>query len=154
MSNMNLKAKNTCKWKSYTLAFGRIKTAIQAGFPVEAIALEESVIADRLRSVLTRAMPALKDGRGYDVGALVVNARMYIAPREDKLLTDINDWIRKRNIAIHGIVATKSGGEAKIPADNFVSNAMSVAKRGEILAHKLSDWARKEIRKIERRKKP
>ena len=153
MSNLNLKTKNTSKWESYTLAFGRIKKAIQSEFPVEAIALEESVIADRLRSVLTRAMPVLMEDRGYDVGALVVNARMYIAPREDKLLADINDWIRKRNVAIHGIVATKSGGKARIPAGNFVSNAMSVARKGEVLAHQLSDWARKEIRKIERRKK-
>jgi len=146
------KSRNIEKCDLYTLAFARIKESIAGKFPVEAIALEESIISDRLRSLLLAAVPVLMKRKACDVGSLISYAQLYIAPREDKLLSDLYDWIKKRNNAIHGIVSTRNGGGATFSASRFVSNAMAVAKKGESLAHQLSDWTRKEKRVLERRR--
>ena len=144
--------KKVNKGKSYTLAFDRIGMAIKAKFPVEAIALEESIVSDRLRSFLKEAMPILMKDKSFDASTLVSYATLYISPQEDTLLVEIRDWIRKRNNVIHGVVASRSGKDATIPAERFVSNAMSVARKGEKLAHQLSHWVDREKRKLKRHK--
>ena len=151
MVNKQAKIKNIEKGNSYALAFERIKQSINSKFPVEAIALEESIVSDRLRSLLKDAVPALMSGKSCEVSTLVAYSTLYIAPREDKLLVEINDWVKKRNVVIHGIVATRSGNAAKMPANKFVSNAMAVAKKGLELAHQLSHWVDREKRKLKRK---
>ena len=150
MSDDN-KIKKIEKGKSYALAFERINKSIEAKFPVEAIALEESIISDRLRSLLQDVATNLMRGKSYEVSTLILFAIMYVAPREDKLLVELKDWVQKRNGVIHGIVATRSGNEAKVPACRFVSHAMPIARKGLSLSYQLSHWVDREKRKLNRK---
>jgi len=141
--------KKVAKGELYALAFSRIDMALREQFPLEAIALEESIISDRLRSILSKALPSVvKTNRSFEVSSLLNLIQAYVAPRSDSLWTDTVAWTQKRNQAIHGIVASRSGKDAKIPAANFVSHAMSVARKGLELARKISHWVDKENRVI------
>jgi hypothetical protein len=144
MQGSDKATKNADKQQLYALSFQRISDAIKQGFPIEALALEESIISDRLHSFIKDCFPAdlKKCGDGGISDRLKV-VRIYFAHEKHDILCRIKSWIGKRNQAIHGIVATKGGCKAKLTGANFISEAMAAAKKGEILAHKVSDWVRK-----------
>ena len=145
----NVKTKDYAKYDLYKFAFGRISDAIKNGFAVEALALEESIISDRLNSCIEYCIRDKLPKIGNDAG---ISERLrilqiYFAREDCPILNDIKQWIGKRNQAVHGIVASKDGTKAKLSRRNFLSSAMSAAKKGETLAHEVSDWVRKMKRK-------
>ncbi len=75
------------------------KKAINDGYYIEAIALMESAISDRMESALNYLYP-LKDYSYGTVGRLaeaLMNSNCY----SKKLLSDIKIWSKKRNDTIH-----------------------------------------------------
>ena len=134
------------KGEAYALAFTRIKKSIEGKFPVEATALEECIISDRLRSFLKMAMPSLDTS--VTAGRLIENTISSIQPRKDPLLASIKNWMKARNKVIHGIITAKGGN---IPAKEFISRAVDVAKNGAELARQLCRWVDKEKRQIKQR---
>lgn len=146
--------KNYEKHDLYKFAFGRIFDAIEKVFPVEALALEESIISDRLNSCIKYCIRDKLPKIGNDAG---ISERLrilqiYYAREDCSILEDIKQWIGKRNQAVHGIVASKGGTKAKLSTERFLSSAMSAAKEGLSLSKKVSDWARKMTRETKKRK--
>ena len=73
--------------------------AMQSGFYIEAIALMESAISDRMESTLNYLFPQMD----YSYGTIghLTDALEKTNCYSSKLLSDIRCWARKRNNAIH-----------------------------------------------------
>jgi hypothetical protein len=112
------RAKNAGKNRQelYRKASGRIKAATTAGFYLESIALIESMIADRIESLLETYNPNEED-RKTDFQALgpLLNELKKINPSADLLdcINKIEAWKWQRNVALHEMV--------KIEKNNFIS---------------------------------
>lgn len=76
--------------------------ALKEGFYIEAIALMESAISDRMESTLNYLYPYMD----YSFGTIgrLADSLMKTECFSKRLLTDIKEWARKRNDAIHQMV--------------------------------------------------
>lgn len=103
---------NTTKYESYAEAWRRMKIATEAGFYLEAITIQESIIFDRLRSFVEYAgSMKIKDKTPYSVlipqleGVLnkdSKNDRRW--PNDKELVERLKEWVDRRNRALHRIV--------------------------------------------------
>lgn len=84
----------------------RYKEAMDAGFYIEAIALMESAISDRLESTLNYLFPN-KDYSFKTIGKLtcgLLDNRCYLSENWISILEEIKEWADKRNDAVHQMV--------------------------------------------------
>lgn len=147
---VNTGKSNMRKGGLYALAFARIDKAVRAEFPVEAIALEESIIADRMRSLLEKIAPGVLSNKPLEVSALVSYLQVAYFHESTSPLHRVKAWLGKRNQAVHGIVAKRDGGEAKFAAEQFLANAMSAAREGKRLAYDLKLWVERKKTELKR----
>lgn len=141
---------NVKKYYSYKLAWERIDAALEQGFPLEAIAIEESIISDRLRAYMEYI------GRGLSNKSLDFRLKAFQKELEkrglfvgeyEELHTKINAWREGRNQALHRIVYTNRATES-VDADEFLKKATKTAKSGKTLTRKLCSLIkRKEVGK-------
>ena len=142
--------KNYAKQDSYALAFALINGGIRHAYPLEAIVAEESILADRLWSVINAKKTkggkretlgkALKTWKDYKDGGYSENP---FDEEMDSLLPDLTNWWSRRNILVHGIVKSFRGEAPGIRAQNFIRSAMRTAKKGLELATQVSNWSKK-----------
>ena len=140
---------NAMKYSSYREAWGRIRRAQGHGFYLEAVTLEESIIADRLISFLVCVGAVQPDARleRQSFGQLV---QQWIAlvpePIKTKhfsdLRTAVDEWRKRRNKVVHGMVKSVPGTDHD-DVLNFLEEAKLVALEGDALAQALSDWGKK-----------
>jgi hypothetical protein len=141
--------KNCFKYFSYREAWGRIRKAQGYGFYLEAVTLEESIMADRLLSFLVHAGVIQPDVRPekYGFGELI---RRWIKNVAEPIPTEcfpdlrvaLDEWRTRRNKIVHGMV--KSAPNTKHEEVlNFLKEAQLVASQGNTIARDLTDWARK-----------
>ena len=160
--------KNYAKRDSYALAFGLIKTAIREGYPLQAIAVEESILADRLWSTLNvgaikpqnvgtlggalkQWCPTNADGRTKQTANPHHNVKLfdgYMNALQPMLL----DWWNARNKVLHGIAKSFQGKAPDLCADDFTAYAQFVAEIGLVLVRQVGNWTQKQIRKARRNK--
>ena len=153
MANGKDTKKNYAKRDSYALAFGMISTAIRHNFPLQAIAVEESIISDRIWSALNASKPT--GGKKETLGrALEEWTRLMksgvpfpIGEEAETMRENLVNWWDSRNKLIHGIVKSFRGKEPQIAAANFERSAMKAARTGEELARNSCNWSQKQIRK-------
>lgn len=141
---------NKQKYLSYRLALGRIGHAISEEFPIEAIAIEESIISDRLHSFVRHYSGPL-DIERTSLRALVKKSLIICNTNKDEegkqLLEIISDWIDLRNNVIHGIAKAPQNEGPPISAKQFVEFAMNVAAEGRTLTRDVLDWHKRVSRK-------
>ena len=153
MANDKDTKKNYAKRDSYALAFGMISTAIHHNFPLQAIAVAESIISDRLWSALNASKPT--GGKKETVGKalevwkhLMKNGVPFPSGEEaEPMRENLVSWWDSRNKLIHGIVKSFRGKEPQLAAANFERSAMKAARIGEELARNSCNWSQKQIRK-------
>ena len=131
--------KNTPKYLSYTKAWERINAAIEAGFNLEAITIEESIISDRLLSYVLGVAPNSKIKAKSGLAELIVHWRKHagatlIKPDGTDLGKATDVWRNKRNTAVHGLVKSAPGGSPQIQPDDFFELARQTAEEGKALA--------------------
>lgn len=144
------KSKNYGKQDSYRFVFGMIDNAIRHNYPLQAITLEESVMADRLWSALHasghqaknhetvgRALSDWKKGKSFDEE---VNS---LKPR-------IEQWWKERNELLHGLAKSDQGCAPKIRPEEFDEKAGATARFGLELTNAICKWSKKSIRKANR----
>lgn len=147
---------NLSKYESYRAAWQRIAASRQAGFFLEAIAIEESIIADRLVSYLSRPdalTPVSKDkkGRWPGLGKLIIAleeefpAGLSIDGFDD-VVSHLNAWKDDRNTAVHAIVKSDPGAPT-VDIDDFLLVAEKAAEQGASLARAISSWHRAKKRR-------
>ena len=142
--------KNIPKYLSYTKAWERINSALEAGFHLEAITIEESIISDRLLSYVLGVAPSSKAHKKSGLGELINHWRKHagdslIKPDGSDLGKITDEWRKKRNKAVHGLVKSAPGTSTMAP-DDFFELARQAAEEGKKLAREIQNWHRKTLR--------
>ena len=151
--------KNYAKRDSYALASEMLQDAILHNYPLQAIAIEESIISDRLWSALKSVNIA--NGRHETMGAALKewerikkdNSVDNPFDAEIETLYDrLCNWWDCRNKLIHGIVKSSVGLGPKTTAEKFLQSANAAAKKGEELVRLVKNWSKKKVYKAKKDK--
>ena len=143
---------NTPKYLSYKLAHEKIVRAIDNGFPLEAIAICESMITDRLLSYANHHGGKLDPSKAT-LGQVINRIRKLHTdlagtdPLGDDLLAKASDWAASRNHALHAIAKSGQGHGPKISAAEFDEFAMATAQDGHDLLKQIKSWHLKRVRR-------
>lgn len=108
---MDIVLDNMGKYGNYKEQMGRLKKAMNAGFYIEAIAIEYAVIEDRMESILrhsnkfnpdkhttlTKKLNRVSEIQRNKTGLL----RKYIT---EELIEEIHEWKNNRNPVVHALL--------------------------------------------------
>ena len=157
---MSIPGGNANKYFSYSEAWVRIKKAHGSGFYLEAVTLEESIIADRLVSFLVCVGEIQAESRveKCSFGQLIqLWTKRVPQPIPVEYFPDlrlaVDDWRKHRNRVVHGMVKSMPGTQHGDVLD-FLKEAEFVAFQGETLALAVSDWVKKAKRQFIKTNKP
>lgn len=151
--------KNYAKRDSYALASAMLEDAIMHNYPLEAIAIEESIISDRLWSALRSVNIA--NGKHESLGAALErwkklkkdnSAANPFDAEIETIYTKLSNWWECRNKLIHGIVKSPTGLGPKITAEKFLKSANDAAKKGKELVRFVKNWSKKKVYKSKKDK--
>ncbi len=141
---------NVRKADSYREAWARVKAATENEFFIEAAAIIESIISDRLQSYLVRQhdFPArMKTGWHYTLHKLIektIECASAIGDENGKcILQRIDEWRRQRNEVIHSLVQSDPG-EPTISVESFLNKAKHCCVEGSELARLISEWCKRQ----------
>lgn len=149
---------NVEKYSSYREAWTRINLACEHEFYLEAVALVESIITDRLIVYLS-AVEAIErpvEVRGYPrFNTLLQKWRKHhpepiIVGAVTDLHAAVDRWRNFRNEVVHGMVKSHPGTPTT-PIDEFLAHARLAAHEGRDLAKAVSSWSKKTLKTIPRR---
>jgi hypothetical protein len=136
--------RTTERHESYQAAWNRMFLAMREGFFLEAIAIQESILTDRLSCFLDHCK--IVDGKKRVNFRKLIEAWKAHFPgplavkREPDLQSAIDEWRNHRNSAVHGFVKDA-------PVDEFLRTAKLASERGMQLTSYLCEWCAKELRK-------
>jgi hypothetical protein len=133
--------KNMIKYEAYQYSFRRMDSALKARFFLEAVMIAESILSDRLLSVLAKNnLLSEKEMKSFSsFSFLVKKSRELPVPFER--LAELDGWRVKRNKVAHAI-AKSSPGEPTITTAAFRELAEDAAKQGRNLCDALKKWSR------------
>jgi hypothetical protein len=146
--------KNMGKWTSYRLAYGHIKAAMEQGFYIEALALEESIISDRLDSAV-KGKGIENSGNTLLLGKLITLVNGH--PEEFKSLhgwlakkglafEDVRRWKDERNKFVHNVAHGLPEQETPVSAKEYDARGKVAATAGKKLAEAICGWSKSERR--------
>jgi len=138
---------NKTKYDAYTEAFARIKAANESNFFLEAVAIQEAIISDRLKSHLGHLGRLPKRNRSTLSDLVEAWKSESQGPNIEikiNLAELVDQWRVLRNQAVHGLVSTPS-------VDDFLNSAKAAAKTGEVLTRAVCDWHKREISKAKKK---
>ena len=145
--------KNMRKYESYKLAFEMIEDGIANKCPLQSIAIEESIVSDRLWAALNASK---EKGEKHETLGKALKAwgtlkERGLAPPFDaeaeSMYKELQRWWDARSRLIHGIVKSFRGKGPQTTAAKFRQSAMKAAKSGKELARSVCNWSSKQIRK-------
>lgn len=125
--------------------------AMKAGFYIEAIAIQESILSDRLLSRLHGAYDVPiqltdKKGRKRDWGFCQLIEKLgSTAGSEAKpedysvLVADLHRFRDGRNRTIHSLAKSMPGSPTE-PVEDFIERAKATADLGKTLVTRLKEW--------------
>lgn len=146
---MNRKDPNYDKYYAYRLAHKRMKTAFEAGYPLETITIAESIITDRLLSHANFHGARMNPDR-TPLGPALNHFRKHpgtVDPSgHDELVERIEVWSRKRNQTLHGVAKSAQGEGPAVGAEDFVDHAFEVGRSGMDLVASVKRWIDVEMR--------
>jgi hypothetical protein len=132
---------NVRKHDLYKEAFARINTAIDENFFIEAIAILEAIISDRLKSHLNFHHKLPSNDKFY---SLIAEWKKLQGKKNITLSINLPDlidlWREQRNNAVHGFVSEENN------VDKFLKNAEVSAKMGLLITRAVCDWHKREIK--------
>ena len=134
-------SKNKEKHDSYRYSFEQMKAAIKAGFFLEAVMIQESIIADRLLSVLVKGghFTDRELHRPPTLATLVKKSSELSTPFPR--LRELDEWRLRRNEVAHAI-AKSLPGMPTIASNQFRRMAKTTAAEGESICKDLKKWSR------------
>ena len=146
---------NIKKQASYKLAHQMIDDAIRKKCPLQAIAIEESILSDRLWAAINSA-PTKHEGYETLGGALHEwkefgkDSPIQLCDKDGFSFRDISDWCDLRNKLLHGIVKSSHGHGPKISEPKFMERAVLTARKGLALVRRVENWSKRQVRKAGR----
>ena len=141
----NAKNGNVIKHDHYREAFARINAAIANEYFIEAIAIEEGIVSDRLTSHLSHFGKLPKQKHPSLKKLTEAWAKISKTSEERDLIEKIDKWRDARNHAVHGIV--KCSNEKKDSVNAFLKEAKDSATKGLEIVNELKKWHGAEVRK-------
>jgi hypothetical protein len=124
----------------FRLAYKRAQRAIEAGFYLEAVALCESLILNRIEVVLRHSAGVEYDK--FSVGKALSNVETHKVPVFDKeLLAETKIWVKGRNYLSHHFAQVDT--ELALSWRGRLAMASDSATRGLSLANRWSKESRK-----------
>ncbi len=143
-------AGNAAKYFSYAEAWTRISRATKAGYFLEAVTIEESIVSDRLLSHLQKTCGlSLPAGTTKNLSRLIERWEQEFEARlvdELEWLTAsralhqrLDAWRDRRNDVVHGLVKS-TAGKTDDHIENFLAAAELSAIEGKALARAISSW--------------
>lgn len=151
MSDKQERIGNTQKYLSYSAAWERMDQAIQQGFFLEAVAIQESMIFDRLRSFLSfyeggeidNRVPLKRIVRRWQDALNRMAHEDASFSFDVNLVSDTLAWVDDRNAVIHTIVRSQPGQPTR-DISEFIGHAEETALAGKTIARAISDWFRRQ----------
>lgn len=149
--------KNMSKWRSYQLAYKHIGEAIGQGFYIEALALEESIISDRLDSAV-KGKGLETSGKPILLGTLVKLVRKHPGEfqglhdhlaKKGLTFDDVDAWREERNKFIHNIAHGLPQQKTPVTAEEYTARGTAAAERGLKLARIVCAWSQSDLRAAE-----
>jgi hypothetical protein len=137
--------KNFQKYHTYRNAIDQINLAIDSGFFLEAITIEESILADRLyrfckdNGYKTKADRATLGDEKRFLEGLSTDIK---DSEQIDFLTELKEFWLNRNICLHQI-AKSEPGEPTIDFEELTRIAKLTAVNGKQLTKKVSNWAQR-----------
>jgi hypothetical protein len=143
---------NIPKYLSYKAAWERINHALEMGFYLEAITIQESIISDRLLSYVLGVTPEAKVSTKSGLGKLISHWRKHagsslIETNKSDLGQAVDVWRDRRNDSVHGLVKSTPRTATMQPED-FFEMTRQTAEEGKILARKVLNWHKKTLRDL------
>jgi hypothetical protein len=133
------------RYLRYKLAFERLDEALEEGWLLEAISLEESIISDRLLSALasltdqSSARKSLNELINHTKEAFVANG----GDLEANLLFDqLHEWRRERNECVHAFCKLDDHAYSERSAEIFSDKMWETAQKGRKLVDLVKDLSR------------
>jgi len=127
--------KQTGRYLRYKLAFDRLDEALEEGWLLEAISLEESIITDPLISILEAKGETVSNRQS--LGRLISQAKMLMtgsgATAEGDIFHELDRWRDARNECVHGFCKLDDHAYADNSAEVFTQRTWETAKKGRIL---------------------
>lgn len=121
------------KSETHEYARKRIKCAITDEYFLEAIALVESMLSDRLSMVIFLNG---KNNQSKSFNELIHQCHSFLG---DDLFNTLNDWRKSRNFGIHSLVRSSPVDE-QIAPERFLEMAKEIAVKGSELVVRIEDW--------------
>ena len=148
--NPDWAAGNAAKYFSYAEAWTRIRLATKAGYFLEAVTIEESIVSDRLLSLLQKTCGlSLPAGTTKNLGRLIDRWKLEyearLADDHEWLTTSralhqrLDAWRDRRNDVVHGLVKS-TAGKNDDHIENFLAAAELSAVEGQAVARAISSW--------------
>lgn len=125
--------------ESYQAAMDQASNALQDGYYLEAIALEECLISNCLFNFLDSSGTKLSNPSFHTLlkEILDTEASAYDFPSE--LLGNLDKWRKARNKAIHGFISSRSS-EIAVSRENFHELIKETAIQGEGYCKSVVSW--------------
>ena len=139
--------KNEAKYLSYKAAWERIKSANEAGYYLESVALCESIMSDRLISYITGV-----SGKSLSLttpfATIIKEWKKYSDPFSWGAYKDLPDavdaWRKKRNDVVHGFVKSNPGTPTE-RVESVLDGAKDAAVEGCSLARAVCAWHKQQL---------
>ena len=151
------RVKNLEKGEAYKEAFERIALSLEKGFPLEAIALIESIMSDRLLSNAVgtgQLKQSPEKALRIPFNDLIDKFTKYAAETGDseaaELAPLLDEWRMRRNGVIHSAVKSYPTTAPSMRPEEFRLEATEAAHRGVEYARRLLQWHRSRLRAIRR----
>jgi hypothetical protein len=106
------------RWASWEVAFNHIDEAIQQGFYIEALALEERIMADQLGLA----------GKGVE--------------KKGPEFAQVDAWRKERNRFVRNVAHGLPGRAPTVTAEEYNARGRKAAETGVELARAICDWGR------------
>jgi len=129
----------------YRQGIGRAERAIREGFYIEAIAIQESVIADRLEYLLEFISG---ERRFHTLGRLLSTIRSQVPSEhlDEEVLGAVAVWSDQRNIAIHRMV--KYSDFHDLSWRQRLADCSLAAEEGKVVMRAVDAWVRRTKRRL------
>ncbi|RJO77942.1 hypothetical protein D5S18_06605 [Nocardia panacis] len=127
------------RWRRYADAFDRVERCASQGHHLEAIAILDSLIGDRLASRLGH----LQGIASVEVAAIGPLCKQLVGKSGDSgiepdaefraVVVEIKDWVRPRNDAMHGIARVFRPADATTAFDAAIESHRQTVAHGMVL---------------------
>lgn len=161
MVNENVKKteggmKSRGRWATWGVAFDHIDEAIKQGFYIEALALEERILVDRLGAAARRVgvVEKVKAGR-LSLGGWLKLVEGHPGKfrglhkglaKKGLAFGDADAWRRESGRFLRGVARGLPGRESPVTAEAYSTRGIQAAEMGLRLARAVCEWARGEMR--------